>query len=96
MSKLLEAVWSEQQDSNLHQPIDFAQCDSDGRARVPGAARSTPGCDSDIRGTLIKPAIVIVLLAALLSAAVVTAHPCKPGDRGTTIGHAMLIEGCPR
>ena len=39
--------WSGQQDSNLHQPIDFTTGDSDKPGRNRGESRVKPGCDSD-------------------------------------------------
>jgi len=39
--------WSGQQDSNLHQPIDFTTGDSDQPGRNRGESPVKPGCDSD-------------------------------------------------
>ncbi|MGH8100365.1 MAG: hypothetical protein ACREIW_03645 [Chthoniobacterales bacterium] len=43
-----DVSWSGQQDSNLHQPLDIATCDSDKPARNRGESRVKPGFDSDI------------------------------------------------
>ena len=40
-------------------------------------------------------ALMAVLLAAFIGTAWLVSVPCRPGDRGFYIGHAMLMAGCP-
>jgi hypothetical protein len=41
-------------------------------------------------------AVALACAGAFLAVGVWLAVPCKPGDRGITVGHVMLLAGCPR